>query len=128
MDKRQFILNTLLPYKEKPETCAGINGSCYYLMADGRKCAVGKHMIEGFHQGFSGDVDSLNHQFGLDKILTDEAKQVGLSVDEWQCIQRYHDTLSDFSDGQRSQYDVNLKVFRIEDITGLDFPELKFNI
>jgi len=125
MDKRQFILDTLLPYKENPETCAANNGTCYYLMVDGRKCAVGKHMIEGEHQQFKGDVDSLHYQFGLDKVLTDEAKQIGLKVIEWMYIQLYHDTLSEFSDGGRTSYDVNLRVLRLEETTGLEFPELK---
>lgn len=38
---KEFILNTLLPYKEDPTTCAtNEKGGYEYLTKDGKKCAT----------------------------------------------------------------------------------------
>ena len=44
---KEFILKSLLPYKQNPELC-GHNGSvCVYLTEDNKKCVIGQYMKEG---------------------------------------------------------------------------------
>jgi len=62
--KRQFVLDTLLPYKEDPSTRGiGVNGSCVYLnKKNGNKCAFGMHLkdpsLYGFGQSAWGILDN----------------------------------------------------------------------
>jgi hypothetical protein len=119
VEKREFILNTLLPYKQDPTTCGYNMGACLYLTEDGRKCAVGKHMIDGKHQHYGGGVISLNRRYGLDNILTEEAKAIGLSVEEWEVMQEYHDAIA-----KREDSALDFKVMSLENISELKFPEL----
>lgn len=114
MDLKQFILDTLLPYKEDPSTCAWnpVDKTCLYLTEDGRKCAVGKHLIDGVHQKFLGDVGQLDDEYDLDKILTPEAREQKLSIKIWQAMQGYHDQLAN------SQFKIG-KEFYIEQLENL---------
>lgn len=118
MDKKKFILDTLLPYKNDPSTCGYENNSCKYLTSDGKKCAVGQHMVEGEHQLCYGGIFTLNQMYGLANILTEKANAIGLSVEEWMAIQNYHDGIAT----NNPIYDI---VHILEDLTGLKFPELQ---
>lgn len=125
MDKRQFILDTLLPYRRNPNTCAlGDGRLCFYLTNDGRKCAVGKHMINGKHQQFCGDVRDLSDSYDLNMILTEEAKSMNISIDLWVHIQRYHDYIAVGNGANK----LNRVVKDLENLTGLKFPELYFEV
>lgn len=122
--KRQFILDTLLPYKQDPKTCAFIGGKCLYLTKDGRKCAVGKHMKKGEWQKSENSISGLLGDIGLElkDILTKEAVEQGLTLREWNALQAYHDSIG-FGDAYS---DINLSVEHLEKVTGLKFPELYF--
>lgn len=122
MNKREFILNTLIGYKNDPSTCAIDNHrDCMYLVHDGRKCAVGKHLKEGIHQQHVGNVGSLIEKYG-ENIFTDEARQYNLSEVEWKLMQRYHDGIAL---GLYNNY-YNQVVKDLEHETKLEFPELIF--
>jgi hypothetical protein len=93
--QEQFIIDTLLPYKEDPETRAVNDGGlCEYLTSDGKKCAIGKHLKEGNWQSYVGSVKALNEEFTLSEILTDEAKEQNLSIRDWGNLQNYHDNFN----------------------------------
>jgi hypothetical protein len=116
-NKRQFILDTLLPYKQDRNLCAYEGGKCKYLTDDGRKCAVGKHMKEGEWQHFVGSFSQVAHVYGRDTMFTDEALQVSLTAHEWDLVQLYHDRL--VKGGH-----INSAVRLLEEVTNLKFPEL----
>lgn len=118
---REFILNTLLSYKEDPNTCAIHNGNCKYLDDKGRKCALGKHLIEGIHQIFDGGVYDLNEKYGLNNILTEEATLQNIPIVVWAEIQGYHDYLA-----SANIEGCNRTVKSLEDKTDFKFPELYF--
>ena len=121
--EKKFILDTLLPYKQDPTTCAkNEEGGCSYLTTDGRKCAVGKHLIDGEHQMSALYVSSLFYRYNPDDILTEEAKQQQISIDIWAKMQRYHDCVAvNFSNEI-----INDVVKELEQLTGFELPELMF--
>lgn len=123
--KRQFILDTLLPFKEDRSKCASVDGQCLYLTEDGRKCALGVHMKEGPWQHIQAGVASLTHEFGFsfEKMLTPEALEQGLTKVEWAVIQEYHDFLAS---RDWTEHGTNGLVVSLEIHTGLEFPELRF--
>jgi hypothetical protein len=95
--KKQFILDTLVPYFEDRQT-RGYNEDsnlCQYLTKEGKKCAVGKHMREGSWQKFGGNFKHLIESEGhsMEEVLTEEAYAIGLSPDEWTAIQEVHDNI-----------------------------------
>lgn len=120
---KEFILNTLLPYKENPSNCANEDSGCVYLTADGKKCAVGKHLIDGEHQKYVGGVLGLFEFYDKDRILTEEAKAQGIPDDVWVVMQYYHDSIAS---GKR-HFRINKHVKQLEEFTGFEFPELMFN-
>lgn len=127
MDKKQFILDTLLPYKEDRSQCAifiSENKSviCKYINEEGKKCAVGKHLIEGEHQKFQGTVEQLDNKYSLQKILTKEANNQDFSLIEWTLMQEYHDGIA----LEKGTITMNATVLYLEEETGLELDELKF--
>lgn len=125
MNKREFILNTLIGYKNDPTTCAIENGFCRYLTQDGHKCAVGKHLKEGPWQNeLNMGIRELIKKYEED-IFTDEAKEQNLSISEWNTMQLYHDTISTSLE-LPNIFSINNHVKRLEILTGLEFPELYF--
>jgi len=117
--KRQFILDTLLPFKEDTSTCGFENKSCVYLTNDGNKCAVGKHMKEGKWQHCQIGFTELLKGYKKEDVLTDEALEQNLTTKEWSYIQGYHDSIA--LNHRENSY-INLLELR----TGLKFPELKY--
>lgn len=115
---REFILNTLLPYKEDVSKCAYENSFCKYLTNDGRKCAVGKHLIDGDHQRLEGSVGQLVNKYGW-YPFTKEAQDQKINLTVWSIMQRYHDSLSQTHRGS------NTIVDDLEKSTGFEFPELR---
>ena len=117
--KIEFILDTLLPFKEDPSTCGFEDQRCVYLANNGNKCALGKHMKEGKWQsendfGFLG----LTYNYAKEDFLTDEALEQNLSMREWVSIQCYHDALA-------RDKSIDIRLTKLEDETGIEFPELK---
>ena len=93
--EKKFILDTLLPYKQDPTTCAkNGKGGCSYLTIDGRKCAVGKHLVDGEHQNSGLYAERLFTFYNPDDILTEEAKQQQIPIDVWEKMQSYHDYIA----------------------------------
>lgn len=126
-ENRKFILDTLLPYKENPETCGfdPRSQTCMYLdIHTGNKCAVGKWLKEGEWQKHKGTVISLDSQYGLKKILLPEALKQDLELKLWKTMQCYHDEVST----SFCRTIANNHVSVLESITGLEFPELKYEV
>jgi hypothetical protein len=120
-NKRQFILDTLLPYKQDRNLCGYEGEDCMYLTLDGRMCAVGKHMREGEWQYSSDTIKHLVNTYTMSTILTENAVQVGLTLDEWELLQNYHDNLA-------RGHGVHWAVSNLEKVTNLKFPELYADI
>ena len=120
--QKQFILDTLLPYKEDPTTCAIDGDKCEYLTKDGRKCAVGKHMKKGKWQTRFMDVRSIDEVFGLDKVLKKSALKQGFTIEKGTLIQRYHDKCA----GYAHIGVMNFIVEQLEESLNIDLTELKF--
>lgn len=123
---REFILNTLLPYKEDSSTCA-INqfGNCMYLDDKGRKCAVGKHMKTGPWQLIENKNirDLHENDYKLEDMLTNEALDQNIPINIWSGMQNYHDHIANAS----WVFTKNSTVCHLEEETGFKFPELYFN-
>lgn len=124
--QRQFILDTLLPYKNDPSTCGydEEDGGCLYKTKLGQKCAVGKHIVEktfDYKEYNGSSVDDLFYDFG-DSFLTEEARKQELSVDIWTKMQNYHDNIA----LRKSSKTINNRLDLLEKATGLTFDELRF--
>ncbi len=121
MDKRQFILDTLLPFLQDPSTCAmDSNGNCRYLTEDGRKCALGKHIRpEAYLPEMEGYGALMLDRHGMD-ILTDEAKQYNFTIDDWYAIQNIHDGLAN----RRGTLQMTRRIKELEEKMECEFPEL----
>ena len=124
--QRQFILNTLIGYKEDITTCGYDleNENCLYLTKEGNKCAVGKHLKDGEWQKSSVDAGGLFSKYYKEDILTEEAFNIGLSNSTWEKIQNYHDAIATTS----SKESINLNLGYLEKQTDLLFPELRFKV
>lgn len=121
--KKQFILDTLLPYKQDVNLCAYYHGDCMYLLNDGRKCAVGKHMREGEWQHYGEGFLGLIKLYKEEDFFTEEAFKMALNTEAWDAMQEYHDTLLVKKDRNLR---INLTVDRLERATNLKFNELRF--
>lgn len=122
--KRQFILDTLLPYKNDPSLCAvDEEGNCVYLTKEGKKCALGVHMNNGVWQSMDMDAKGVLVRFGEHKVLKKEALEQKLTIEEWDLIQGCHDSFA------KDTFILlkNKTIERLEKDTDLSFPELKFN-
>ena len=121
--EKKFILDTLLPYKQDPTTCAkNEKGGCSYLTTDGRKCAVGKHLVDGEYQNSGLYAERLFTFYNPDDILTEEAKQQQIPINVWAKMQEYHDYIA----RGETFLVINDKVKELEQLTGFEFPELMF--
>lgn len=121
--RRQFILDTLLPYKQDRSTCAYDGVYCFYHTDDGRNCAVGKHLVNPEYYGHvTGDVYDLVRGKDIEKLFTNEAYNImGEELEKWAAIQLYHDGLA----AELSALTMNSRVDDLECVTGLSFPELR---
>lgn len=102
--KKEIILETAAFYGEDPSRRAtNAEGICRYLMQDGRKCAVGRCLIEGKKICFGGrqkdaifaDIKA-NHIDNLDSHLLPEYR--GHDVGFWQELQYWHDSHLNFTE------------------------------
>lgn len=121
MDKRNFILNTILPYCLDPSTRGVSEGRdvCTYLSESGKKCALGKHMREGPWQGFKGGILHLTAKYSLKQVLSEEAYNQKLKGREWAAMQLLHDDMHD--NGLIPKRCLTL----LKAATAMEFPELE---
>ena len=117
--KREFILKTLLPYKEDRSKCAvsKIAGTCLYLTEDGKKCAVGVHLKKGKWQHFRKGYRSLIDNFGKNNIFKKSALKHELPDEAWDLMQKYHDALA-------IGYGSETRLEQLEKLLGISLPEL----
>ena len=123
MTQREFILQTLLPYKEDPTKCGydRYNDICKYITKEGNKCAVGKHMKAGEWQNNNKAIDILLKDFTLKEILTNEAFEQKFCIATWVNIQSYHDAVA------REEIDkANLNIDSLEKLLNINLNELRF--
>lgn len=90
---QEFIINLLLPYFQDPTTCAVHQDSCKYLMPDGRKCAVGKCLIDAEKFKDIKANASILIEAESESILIPEARN-RFTLTQWDDIQSIHDTLA----------------------------------
>lgn len=120
---KDFILKTLLPYREDKNNCGRIeDGACMYLTPDGKKCAVGRWMKEGEWQNYDFAVGMLSDKYNLEDILLEPAKDMKFSVGDWKAIQEYHDSVG--LDGSKDY--INSKVSILEEKFDVNLTELRF--
>lgn len=122
---REFILNTLLPYKEDRNNCGfdSKTGQCFYKSSDGKRCAVGKHLTDGEHLEYGGSVIDLFVNYDKNIILTKEALDQNIPDDVWNYMQDYHDSIAT---NRKSIAVINSIVEVLENTTNFKFPELYF--
>lgn len=138
METQQFILNTLLPYKNNKELRA-FNDEltrCCYLTKDGKKCTIGQYLKDGEWQQFRGSVFGLNKKYGLENILKEQALKQNLDLKTWELIQDYHDWLfvlhkfygnTTPTNDKRLKYSTNTTVKNLEDYLYIELKELYIN-
>lgn len=121
-DQRQFIIKTLLPYKENRKTCSTARGTgikrCAYIGKNGRKCAVGQHMKQGEWQQFKGNFYGLIEKYDQNDFFTEEALKQSFNPYIWTMIQMYHDN-------RALGEPIDTPLYNLESETGVEFPELK---
>lgn len=124
---KEFLIKSLLPYKENNELCA-LNGSkCVYLTNDNKKCAIGQYMIPGEWQKYPNGVELLFDKFPEKDIMTDEWIEQNVAPNCAAQMQIYHDNIS-FYECHPVTYSViiNGAVSQLESMTGFNLNELKF--
>jgi len=127
-ETKQFILDTLLPYKNDNKTC-GYDFEldvCLYLTQDGRTCAVGKHLdknkayySEIIESENKSSVDTLANNYKLKEVLTDEALKFGLTNYQWEIIQIIHDNYA-----KKLKLIINGKVILLANLLNINLDEL----
>ena len=94
--QKQFILDTLLPYLEDPDTCGFTTDTgCVYLTKCGKMCAVGQHMEQGEWQTSDEGFRGLIQEWGSgEEFFTEEALSMEFSDDVWSRMQDIHDAIA----------------------------------
>jgi hypothetical protein len=122
---QKFIIDTLLPYKEDINNRAiektELGNTCCYLTEDGRKCAIGKHMVDGSHQDFLGPYLILIQNYNKEDIFTQEFLNFNFSDNVCSYIQDYHDALE-------KEGIANNAISVIEKELNIDLSILKFKL
>ena len=114
---KNFILKTLLPYKQNKDLCGfSSEGYCVYLNDNGQKCAVGRWLKKGKWQTEETDVETLFRRHDSDAILLKPAYDMGFTVSQWGSMQRYHDEIASSSSKNIINFAVNIleRKFNIE--------------
>ena len=110
--KKEIILETAAFYGEDPSRRAVVKqygrAKCRYLTEDGRKCAVGKCLIEGKKMLYVGVVDAqeamsaelvdgqVHDIANLEDVLMPEYR--GHDICFWERLQEFHDCDVHFTD------------------------------
>jgi len=124
---KEFILDTLLPYKKDKSICGydNFHKVCEYLTYDGKTCAIGKHMKKGPWQEFEGDANTLFDEYDKNKILKKSALNQNINSIGWVLIQSYHDKIPSL-ECSSSISDINDTVTTLEKHFNLNLDELRF--
>jgi len=116
---KEFIIKSLLPYKQNPDLC-GYNGTmCAYLTKDNKKCAVGQYMKEGPWQKSEDSVLGIFQEYPEKDIMTDEWIQEDIPYKVAEAMQGYHDELVSTMFGIKHYVDI------LEYYTGFNLSILK---
>lgn len=119
---KEFVLKTLLPYKEDPSTCGySEEGGCKYLTKEGKKCAVGKWMKKGPWQDYSFGACDILTEYTQEEVLLKPALEMNFSERVWANIQGYHDGIA-----FNCEYNTKKCLEVIEGLLEIDLPELRF--
>lgn len=123
---REFVLKTLLPYKEDNSLCGFERDGCVYLTNDGRKCAVGKWMEPGPWQKSTSDYLGLVQYFSPKEFFVEKAHSMNLTDIAWVLMQAYHDSIARYSaDMCTSSINRALKALKgLEKELNIELPEL----
>lgn len=117
---KNFILKTLLPYKEDRNNCASDGTFCEYLSSDGQKCAVGRWMKKGSWQDHIGDYRGLCKSYLPSEFFLKPALDMGFDEQEWIFMQNYHDLIA-LNYGKEW---INKAVRKLENKFGIKLTEL----
>lgn len=112
--KLEIIEETALAYTDPKNRAVFAGGLCRYKTPDGRKCAVGRCMLNP-SEAMVGTVGTLRNEFALK--LDDELKEEyrGHSLVFWADLQNFHDRARNFSDNGISDIgNDNLNTLRIK--------------
>jgi hypothetical protein len=120
---KNFVLKTLLPYKQDPSTCGydKEEEACLYLTKEGKKCAFGKWMKKGPWQHCGADAYSILRENTQQKVLLKPALEMDFWPEVWQNIQYYHDCIAK---GEKT--DALKALDEIEHLLEIELPELRF--
>jgi hypothetical protein len=95
-ERKEFALSQLAPYLKDPSTC-GFNkdeGTCEYLMPDGRMCVAGKNMIEPKFKTYEDILDVLSeNEEQQEGVFKPEVVGI-LTNQEWKHLQSIHDNIA----------------------------------
>lgn len=123
INKRQFILDSLLPYKLDSSKC-GMNEykSCLYLTKDGKKCAIGQYMKDGKWQEEQASIKTIWSEYRnhLKDVFTEDFLSSGLKLEEMDAMQQYHDNLA-----KDDIWQLRRSLKTLEILSGFEFPELR---
>jgi len=115
---KEFLLKTLLPYKNNRELC-GYNGlNCLYLTDDKKKCAIGQYMKEGHWQHTQVGVSALFEKYTEKEIMSDEWVNQNIPLEVAVAMQGYHDSIA--QNNIISKFYIDKLVYH----TGFDLKEL----
>ena len=120
---KNFVLKTLLPYKEDPSTCGydKEENVCQYLTKEGKKCALGKWMKKGPWQNSGYDAYEILNEYNQQEVLLKPALEMDFSREVWEEIQGYHDYIAL---GEKTS--ALSALVGIEALLKIDLPELRF--
>lgn len=122
---KEFLIKSLLPYKENPQLCGYENGKgCVYLTKDGRKCAIGQYIKENVDTTDIGDVTELFEEYKPFNIMTDEWLKQNVSRQIAINMQLYHDFIA--GDMNYTHIQINNVVNELENLTGFNLDKLKY--
>lgn len=122
---KEFLIKSLLPYKNDPSLCGYNYGNCVYLTEDNKKCAIGQYMKKGYWQSSIERVNTLlSTDNKIKKYMKAEWCKQNIPHDVATYMQYYHDHIAN----NNSKISINNIVDKLENITGFDLNELKYTI
>ena len=90
MTAMQLVRETLMAYIKWPTKLRGKQlGICRYITDDGRKCAVGRCMLNPREHACAATVTSLSYRYNFDDLLKPEYR--GFPIQLWEELQTFHD-------------------------------------
>lgn len=124
---KQFILDSLLKYKENPKLCGYSDNACKYFTDDGRNCAIGQYMkksaIRIYEVKENEEINNiLNNNIPLEKIFKKEYLPIFENEENFTVLnymQNYHDTIA-----QGFNY-LTFIVDKLEELTKFNLEELR---